>query len=84
MVHVTTQVQVRLSDEELQVLDELAGDGLTRSDVLRQSLAALVRERRRAAVGQAYADEFRRLPDTADEMRIAEANLRGLLAAGDW
>jgi hypothetical protein len=79
----TTQVQIRLSDDELRLLDELARDS-TRSDVLRAGLAALVREHERARVSKAYADEYRRVPDTADEMRIAESNLAALLDGSDW
>jgi hypothetical protein len=79
-----TQVQIRLSDDELAVLDELARNS-TRSDVLRAGLAALARERERERVDCAYADEYRRVPDTPDEMRIAEANLMALLDdGGDW
>jgi hypothetical protein len=80
-----TQVQIRLSDDELAVLDELARNS-TRSDVLRAGLAALARERERERVDRAYADEYRRVPDTPDEMRIAEANLMALLddTCGDW
>jgi hypothetical protein len=83
-VLMATQVQVRLSDEELILLDRLAGDELTRSDVIRQSLAALDRERRRHDIDRAYVEEYRRLPDTPEEMRIAEANLRAFLAEADW
>ena len=80
----TTQVQVRLSDAELRQLDGLTNDGSTRSDVLRAGLAALSRERDRRRVGQLYADEYARVPDTDDEMRIAEANLTALLDGDTW
>ncbi len=79
----TTQVQVRLTEDELRVLDDLAALG-TRSDVLRAGLAALARERERERVDQAYLTEYRRLPDTDDEMRIAQANLAALLDGDDW
>jgi hypothetical protein len=79
----TTQVQVRLSESELSVLDDLASTS-TRSEVLRAGLAALARERDRDRIGAAYAQEFKRIPDTDDEMRIAEANLAALLDGSDW
>jgi hypothetical protein len=82
-VCVTTQVQVRLTEMELRVLDDLAALS-TRSDVLRAGLAALARERERERVNQAYVTEYRRVPDTEDEMRIAEANLAALLDGDDW
>lgn len=79
----TTQVQVRLSAAEIRVLDDLAAAS-TRSEVLRAGLAALARERERERTNQAYAAEYQRVPDTADEMRIAEANLAALLDGDDW
>jgi hypothetical protein len=79
----TTQVQVRLTESELRVLDDLAALS-TRSDVLRAGLAALARERERERVNQAYVVEYQRLPNTDDEMRIAEANLAALLDGDDW
>lgn len=79
----TTQVQVRLTEAELRVLDDLAALS-TRSDVLRAGLAALARERERERVNQAYVTEYRLVPDTDDEMRLAEANLAALLDGDDW
>jgi hypothetical protein len=79
----TTQVQIRLSDAELAVLDDLAVNS-TRSDVLRAGLVALARERERSRIDEAYATEYRRVPDTPDEMRTAESNLAALLDGDDW
>jgi hypothetical protein len=79
----TIQVQVRLTESELRVLDDLAALS-TRSDVLRAGLAALARERERERVNQAYVVEYQRVPNTDDEMRIAEANLAALLDGDDW
>ncbi len=76
-------MQVRLSEDELAILDEMSGDG-TRSDVLRAGLAALAREHKRAQIDQAYAEEYSRVPDTAEEMKVAEANLAALLDENDW
>ena len=66
----TTQVQIRLSEAELAILDEMSGEG-TRSDVLRAGLAALVREYRRAQIDRGYVDEYVRVPETREELKVA-------------
>jgi len=75
----TTQVPVRLTEQDLAVLDSLIEDGryANRSDVLRAGLARLAREERENAIESAYARGYGEQPQ---EEWVGEVGLAGLAA----
>lgn len=82
----TTPVPTRFSDEELRTIDRLVdtGVGRTRSDVIRIALAHLDDAVRRAEVGRAIADAYRRRPQTSDDDAWARANAIAMTEAEPW
>lgn len=60
----TSQVPVRLTEEDVAAVDELvaAGEFQNRSDVLRTALAALLRERREQEIDEAYRRGYGKYP----------------------
>jgi Arc/MetJ-type ribon-helix-helix transcriptional regulator len=80
------QLVTRVSDSLLASVDELVADGsvVSRSDAVRQGLETLVERRRRARIGEAIADGYRRRPQTEGEVAwIDEATAR-MIADEPW
>ena len=75
----TTQVPVRLTQEDVSALDALveAGEFKNRSEALRTALAELLRERREREIEDAYRRGYGKYPQ---EEWIGEAGLAALAA----
>lgn len=82
----TTPVPTRFSDEELDLIDELVAEGVgdSRSAVIRRAVAHLADTVRRARVGAAIADSYRRLPQTTGDDEAAMGNAIALTEAEPW
>ena len=82
----TSQVAVRLTDEEVATLDELVDSGVApnRSDILRLALSQLADRRRRQAVADAIVASYREQPPTNEESEWAVANARRMVEAEPW
>ncbi|MGH9228436.1 MAG: ribbon-helix-helix domain-containing protein [Acidimicrobiales bacterium] len=82
----TTPVPTRFSDEELELIDQLVADGIgdSRSAVIRRAVKHLADSVRRARVGDAIADSYRRRPQTAEDDELAMASAIALTEAEPW
>lgn len=82
----TTPIPTRFGADELDALDELVADGVagSRSGAIRLAVARLHEAHRRAKVGEAIADAYRALPQTADDDALALANANALTEAEPW
>ena len=69
----TTQIAVKLHDDVVTQLDQLVSDGCfhNRSEAVRTAVTELVRRAKRRSIDDAYAEGYRRLPQTEEE--LAEA-----------
>ncbi len=69
------QIAVRLPEALIVGLDAMIerGAALNRAAAVRAAVAGLVDRERRHAVGEATAEGYRRMPQTDDEVRVAEA-----------
>lgn len=82
----TTPVPTRFTDEELALIDELVADGVgaSRSAVIRRGVVHLSDSVRRARVGTAIAESYRRRPQTPDDDELAMASAMALTEAEPW
>ncbi|MFN8103653.1 MAG: ribbon-helix-helix domain-containing protein [Acidimicrobiia bacterium] len=69
----STQIAVKLPDRVVEDLDRLVAAGAfeNRSDAVRHAIAVLLAADRRRLIDEAFAEGFRRVPDTGAE--VAEA-----------
>lgn len=76
---------VQLTADLVRQLDERAArDGVSRSQVIRDAVAAhLADDGARARVAR-FVAAFERRPETAEELALAEADARALIAAEPW
>lgn len=82
----TTPVPTRFTDEELAMIDELVSSGVaeTRSAVIRRGVHVLAESVRRAQVGAAMAESYRKLPQSPEDDELAMANAIALTEAEPW
>lgn len=82
----TTPVPTRFSDDELAVIDRLVAEGVgqNRSDVIRRAVERLDDSVRRTRIGEAIANSYRDLPQTADDDDQAMANALAMTEAESW
>lgn len=68
-----TQIAVKLPDALVRQLDDLVAQGVfpNRSSAVRHAIEAILARERRAALDRAYAEGYRRLPES--ETELAEA-----------
>ena len=80
------QLVTRLDAGLLASVDRLIAEGVvaSRSDAVRVGLEQLVEQARRAAIGAAIVEGYRRSPQSADELRRADEGLHALLAEESW
>ncbi len=66
----TTQIAVKLPDPLLADIDRMVAKGEfeSRSDAVRHAVASLVRGDERRRIDEAFAEAFRRVPDTQQEI----------------
>lgn len=80
------QVVSRLPDELLRAIDALVERGVvaSRSDAVRAGLESLVDWHRRAEIGAAIVEGYRRMPQTEEELAGADAAARRMIAEEPW
>jgi Arc/MetJ-type ribon-helix-helix transcriptional regulator len=68
-----TQIAVKLPDRLVQELDDLVAQGVfpNRSSAVRRAVEAIVAITRRDALERAYAEGYRRLPESESELAAA-------------
>lgn len=78
-----TQIAVKLPDGLLRELDELVARGVfsSRSSAVRRAVEIIVSGQRRDAIEEAYADGYRRVPESESE--LAEARRLAARAIDD-
>jgi Arc/MetJ-type ribon-helix-helix transcriptional regulator len=81
-----TQVVARVPEALLRAVDELVARGVveSRSAAVRVALESLVDGRRRAGVGAAIVDGYRRRPQTDDEVGWADEATRQMVGEEPW
>lgn len=82
----TTPIPTRFTADELATIDRLVAEGIgsTRSDVIRRGVHHLSDAIKRAKVGEAIADSYRRHPQTPDDNALAMASAIALAEAEPW
>jgi len=80
------QIATRFDDETVAAVDQLVAAGRfgSRADAVRSAVVHLLEEERRRAVGEAIVNGYRRVPQDDDDVALAEANLRRLIAEEPW
>lgn len=75
-----TQTLVQLSDELLAQLDARAArEGRSRSDLIREALAAYLAADRQADIDRLIVEGYTRYPQTLDELAFTELGTRTML-----
>jgi len=82
----TVQLVTRVPDAVAEAVDGLVRAGVfgSRSDAVRAGLEAVVERERRAAVGQAIVDGYRRIPQDADDLAWPDAATAAMIAEEPW
>lgn len=80
------QLVTKVDDELVAQLDEMvdSGEAKSRSDAVRSALEEMLDKRRRRLIGESIIEGYRRIPETEEEMRWAEENLREMVAEEPW
>ena len=79
------QIVTRVDDDLVELVDQLVRDGVveSRSDAVRRALGALVERHRRAAVGAAIVEGYRRMPEQ-DDAGWSDDATRQMIAEEPW
>lgn len=82
----TVQLVTRVPDEVAKAIDELVRVGVfgSRSEAVRAGLDVVIDRRRRLAVGQAVADGYRRIPQSADALAWPDAASAAMIGEEPW
>lgn len=83
----TVQLVTRIPDDMVAAVDDLVRTGVydSRSHAVRDGLAAVISHQRRAAIGAAIADGYRRRPQQAgDELGWPDAASAAMIADEPW
>ena len=80
------QLVTRVNPELVEAVDRLVADGLvaSRSEAVRLALEALVERHRRARVGQAIVEGYRRSPQSEADVGWADEATRRMIAEEPW
>jgi Arc/MetJ-type ribon-helix-helix transcriptional regulator len=80
------QLVTRVPDELARRVDALISAGVfeSRSDAVRVGLEVVIERERRAAVGQAIVDGYRRIPQTEDDLTWPDAATTAMIAQEPW
>jgi Arc/MetJ-type ribon-helix-helix transcriptional regulator len=80
------QLVTRVSDAVAEAVDGLVRAGVfsSRSDAVRAGLEAVVERERRAAVGQAIVDGYRRIPQGTDDLAWPDEATVAMIAEEPW
>jgi Arc/MetJ-type ribon-helix-helix transcriptional regulator len=70
-----SQIAVRLTDEQLRLLDEAVAQGAfgSRAEAVRAAIALLEAELREARIADSYRAAYASAPLTAEEVRVLDA-----------
>lgn len=80
-----TQTLVQLSDELLRRLDERAArEGRSRSSLIREAIEAHLADAARDEITRQIIEGYERMPETDEEMAIAEASAREGVEEEPW
>lgn len=84
-----TPIAVRLADETVAEIDALVAAGWypTRSACIKDALDQLLSALERRRVDEAMVEGYRRVPQTADELALADASAKAIdeaLGADEW
>ena len=81
-----TTVALRLPDDVIEALDALVGQGhyATRTAVIRTAVDALLAAHERLEIDRAIVAGYTRIPDTDEEIAMAEAALRAVIEEEPW
>lgn len=82
----TIQLVTRVPDTVVAAVDDLVRTGVyaSRSDAVRAGLEAVVERERRAAVGRAIIDGYRRVPQDEDDLAWPDAATAAMIAEEPW
>lgn len=80
------QLVTRVDDELVVQLDEMVegGEVKSRSDAVRRALEAMIDQRARRLIAEATVEAYRRVPQTQEELRWADAGTRAMIAEEPW
>jgi Arc/MetJ-type ribon-helix-helix transcriptional regulator len=80
------QLVTRVPEELARRVDALISDGVfeSRSDAVRAGLEVVIERERRAALGQAIVDGYRRIPQTEDDLAWPDAATAAMIAQEPW
>jgi Arc/MetJ-type ribon-helix-helix transcriptional regulator len=82
----TVQVVARIPDELAGAVDDLVRAGVfaSRSEAVRAGLESVIDEQRRARVGRAIVDGYRRIPQEGDDLAWSDAASAAMISAEPW
>ncbi len=82
----TQQLAIRIAEELAEGLDDLVKGGrfATRTEAVRAAIGELIERERRAAIGAAIVLGYEKHPETAEELQMADGNLRRLIVEEPW
>lgn len=80
------QLVTRIPDEVAEAIDDLVAARVfaSRSDAVRAGLDAVIDRERRAAVGRAIVDGYRRVPQDDDDPEWSDAASAAMIAEEPW
>jgi Arc/MetJ-type ribon-helix-helix transcriptional regulator len=86
MLNAMPQLVTRVESELIEAVDRLVGAGVvaSRSEAVRVGLEQLVDRSRRADLAASIVEGYRRVPQSAEEIRRAEEGLRNLISEEPW
>jgi Arc/MetJ-type ribon-helix-helix transcriptional regulator len=85
-MRMTAQLVTRVPDAVAEAVDALVRAGVfsSRSDAVRAGLEAVVERERRAAIGNAIVDGYRRIPQDKDDLAWLDAASAAMIAEEPW
>jgi Arc/MetJ-type ribon-helix-helix transcriptional regulator len=80
------QFVTRIDDDLARAIDQLVEEGVfeSRSEAVRTSLIATLDAHRRIKLGRETNEGYRRVPETDEELRLAEAVAALMITAEPW
>lgn len=79
------KVAISLPDETLQAVEkERKSKGQSRSEFFRLAVEELLRRERERELDEQYVRAYREMPETAEEMAVAESTMHAAFAESPW
>jgi metal-responsive CopG/Arc/MetJ family transcriptional regulator len=80
-----TQTLVQLTDDLLRLLDERAArERRSRSTLIREAIEQYLHDEREAELVRQHIEGYRRIPQTEEELRWADASAREMIREEPW